>query len=844
MGNIYKVNVSGGVAAPVTTGSDYNSHPVWSHDGKTIAFASDKSGNFDVYTMSANGGVPMRLTYNSAADYPQDFTADNKFVLFNSPRNAPAKSVRFPSSRLFYNIYTVPVGGGRPILVSAAGMDVAHYNYAGTKIVFQDRKGYEDDYRKHHVSPVTRDIWIYNIPDNQYSKVTNFKGEDLAPVFASDDNSIYYTSEQDGTLNVYKRNVSSGTEMQMTHFKGFPVRDLSISANGTLAFVWKGDIYTMRDGSQPQKVAVAVADDAGYQASVVLPLNGVTEFEVSPNGKEVAFINRGELFVSGVKDARTKRITNTPWQERMICWSHNGKYLFFSAEREGKWGIYKVSLKDTTEKYFYASTLLNEEPVVVNDNDNFQPLCSPDNKKLAYVCERNVLKVMMFRSVKGGVLDIQAGAQNRFFGANDFYSLDYPDQAERTRTYLGSVKWDDNFGNNWSAKVIFSYRKNYDKFELFRDGKNATSWYQGPNYHDTDNFGFSAVAEHKGWLGGTTGVGFDYNYNHIYSNVLGENLTSSKKIAGVPGGYYTKGADRNVTNEWLRHVYGHGLISIPLSLNLVQSSYGGDFMWSGGVNVNFYPLITVSFSVTRSMRLPTYTDLYYTTATHEANADLNPEKATTYRIAMDFTGTNLRFAETGSATGGNYYDNFWNHFNAGYLFYYRDGSNIIDWVRAENETLWKSLQIGKVKARGTELSAEFVSWKFIKSVKAGYAHIHMNKKAEGYVSKTALDYLRDKVSLSGQFTLCKRIEADIFATWCDRVGGYYGAAVTKTYPYIDYKLFWKVDAAISFELVKKADMLANIYLKASNLFNERYYDCGGIRMPGTWISAGISITLF
>ena len=150
MGNIYKVNVSGGVAAPVTTGSDYNSHPVWSHDGKTIAFASDKSGNFDVYTMSANGGVPMRLTYNSAADYPQDFTADNKFVLFNSPRNAPAKSVRFPSSRLFYNIYTVPVGGGRPILVSAAGMDVAHYNYAGTKIVFQDRKGYEDDYRKHH----------------------------------------------------------------------------------------------------------------------------------------------------------------------------------------------------------------------------------------------------------------------------------------------------------------------------------------------------------------------------------------------------------------------------------------------------------------------------------------------------------------------------------------------------------------------------------------------------------------------------------------------------------------------------------------------------------------------
>ena len=400
MGNIYKVSAGGGVAAPVTTGSDYASHPIWSHDGKMIAYSSDKSGNFDIYVMSANGGVPTRLTYNSAADYPQDFTPDNKYILFSSPRNSPAKSVRFPSPRLFQNVYTIPVGGGRPILVSAAGMDIAHYNSAGTKIVFQDRKGYEDDYRKHHISPVTRDIWIYNIPGNQYNKVTNFKGEDLAPVFASDDNFIYYTSEQDGTLNVYKRNVASGNETQMTHFKGFPVRDLSVSANGTLAFVWKGDIYTMRDGSQPQKITVDISNNAGYQTSVVLPLTGVTEFAVSPNGKEVAFINRGELFVSGVKDARTKRVTNTPWQERMICWSHDGKYLFFSAERDGKWGIYKVALKDTTEKYFYASTLLNEEPVVVNDMDNFQPLCSPDNKKLAYVCERNTLKVMNLASGK------------------------------------------------------------------------------------------------------------------------------------------------------------------------------------------------------------------------------------------------------------------------------------------------------------------------------------------------------------------------------------------------------------------------------------------------------------
>jgi Tol biopolymer transport system component len=139
-GDIYRVDASGGVAVPLTIHEAQDMMPVWSHDGKTIAFASDRYGNFDVFTMPATGGAPTRLTYNSAADYPSDFSVDDKQVIFGSGRNSTAQSIRF-SIRMFKNLYSVPVTGGRSVLISAAGMENAHYNNDGSQIVFQDTKG-------------------------------------------------------------------------------------------------------------------------------------------------------------------------------------------------------------------------------------------------------------------------------------------------------------------------------------------------------------------------------------------------------------------------------------------------------------------------------------------------------------------------------------------------------------------------------------------------------------------------------------------------------------------------------------------------------------------------------
>ncbi len=392
-GDLYKVAASGGNAVALTMHEAHDYYPVWSHDGKSIAFASDRYGNFDVFVMPSEGGVPTRVTYNSAADYPYDFSPDNQKIIFGSSRQISNKNIRFYSPRIFQNLYSVSIKGGKPILLSEAGVELAHYNSKGTQIIYQDKKGYEDPWRKHHTSAVTRDIWVIDVNTKLYKKISSFEGEDREPLFSNDDKTIFYLSEKNGDQNLFKQ-TEDGKMTQLTKFKDHPVRHLSRTDNNQLCFSWNGEIYTMKEGDQPKKIAISINADARSNAEKIVSINGgATEIALAPNGKEIAFIFRGEVFVTSVEGGITKRITNTPQQERMVSWSPDSKKIIYAAERNDNWDIYQTSIVRKEEPYFYAATILKEEAVIATPEEEFGAKFSPDGKQISYIAERNVLKV-------------------------------------------------------------------------------------------------------------------------------------------------------------------------------------------------------------------------------------------------------------------------------------------------------------------------------------------------------------------------------------------------------------------------------------------------------------------
>ena len=150
-GDIYAVPASGGTATPLTLGESYEFAPVWSHDGKTIAFASDRYGNFDVFAMPSAGGNATRLTFHSTAEIPSSFSADDKSVLFSAYRQELASNAQFPTG-LMTQLYSVPVGGGRVSMVLPVPAVNATLDATGDKVIFEDVKGYESPWRKHHTS--------------------------------------------------------------------------------------------------------------------------------------------------------------------------------------------------------------------------------------------------------------------------------------------------------------------------------------------------------------------------------------------------------------------------------------------------------------------------------------------------------------------------------------------------------------------------------------------------------------------------------------------------------------------------------------------------------------------
>lgn len=393
-GDIYLVPAEGGTAIPLTVHPAHEYMPVWSNDGKTLAFASDRYGNMDVFVMPSGGGEATRLTWHSQGEYPYCFSSDDQSVLFGSSQLDDPANQQFPSGVL-PELYRVGVRGGMPQLVLTTPAQDARYSADGKTLIFHDRKGYEDEFRKHHRSSVARDIWKYDTATGRYARLSDFDGEDRNPVFAAGDQTIYFLSERSGTFNIWKTDTLGKSAAQVTRFDRHPVRHLSISRDGTLCFTRDGRLHTLREGQDARPLEVKVMQDIQGNEERILPVKGeITEMALSPNGKELAFVYRGEVFASSLSNGTTRRITNTPEQERSVSFSPDGRSLLYAGERNGRWNVYRTDLAREEEKYFFQSTVLKESAVVASEKDEFQPAWSPDGKEVAYLENRTTLRVI------------------------------------------------------------------------------------------------------------------------------------------------------------------------------------------------------------------------------------------------------------------------------------------------------------------------------------------------------------------------------------------------------------------------------------------------------------------
>ncbi len=411
--------------------------------------------------------------------------------------------------------------------------------------------------------------------------------------------------------------------------------------------------------------------------------------------------------------------------------------------------------------------------------------------------------------------EIQTAFQQKKYGANSFYTELFPNQYEDTKNFLASYKWNKQW-KNYNNSLQTYWRRHHDRFELFRDfeGAEKFTWYKDHNYHQTDVLGAKWITSHY-WNGHKTSVGVDVRNEHIFSNKLGHKMNDMKEVPFEKGRFFTKEANRFGTTLFLDQVFSlkKWLIAGGVAGHYTQE-YGLNAF--GGLDVNYQlnSISTLFFSANSAIRMPTFTDLYYENAKIKSNPNLKPEKSLTFELGTKIAKNNLKL-------------------NAS--IYYRMGFDIIDRLKKENETVWNSANLKQLNALGGDVYAQYqFKNNYLKSVKFSYSYLHLDKKAEGFDSRYALDYLNHKISFGFHHKIWHKISANWETTHFVRSGYYVNLNKEKVnyspYTLLNARLMWR-------------DKNVTLFGNLNNILNKSYVDYGGVEQPNFNFTVGVEIKL-
>lgn len=413
-----------------------------------------------------------------------------------------------------------------------------------------------------------------------------------------------------------------------------------------------------------------------------------------------------------------------------------------------------------------------------------------------------------------GVLKYQLGVVKKGFGANSFYSPVYPNQYEETKTLFTALRWEGKDKLHITPAVY--YRRNQDRFELYRN--NPASWYTGHNYHLTNVFGSNLNSWFK-WGWGKTAFGVEYRSEHIISNVLGEEMDEPKDVPGE-NAQFTKSAKRNTVSVFFEHAAYINRWTITAGL---MSNYISD----SDLGINVFPGLDVSYTISdgvklyssfnTSLRMPTFTDLYYDGPTNIGNPDLEPERSATVEGGMKLSSKLVR----GHA-----------------VVFYRCGKDIIDWVKTDSDDIWQAQNLTEINNLGAEIQAQFLFGNRYGSIfpnaKLSYLFNNLEKVEADFISYYVLDNLKHKLVGSLSQKLTKNLSFDLKFVYQDREGSYTKYEDAVSVGEVEYEPFWTFDAKLAY-----GTKGLTVFVSAKNIFDETYNDIGNVIQPGRWLKAGL-----
>jgi len=390
-GDIWTMPALGGVARRLTIHESYESKPQWSPDGKQILFQGNRFGNNDLFVMNADGSVPKRLTHHSTNDSDARWGSNGQ-VIFNTRR-------AFQQVEREQEIHAVNKNGGTPHrMMDAVGL-MPSPSPDGDFMVFV--KGNCRVEREAYTGPAHRSLWLYNTKGKTYMELTDFEGQEVYPDWGGGE--IFFLRAVDGRYNIFKLNLNADGKdpnriVQLTDFKDEGIRYFDVSEDGAKIVFERGvNIFTMNTKSKKVSKALKIQAAQDYRFDPIEHKTfskDATDFSLSPNEKQIAFIVRGELFVklNNKEKKRSVQLTDHPFRDKEPVWLNDTTLLFVS-DRDGKFDLHAVHSSDAKQVDLFKTFKTKVKKISNGADDEEGIVISPDRKKIAYRRGRGILVV-------------------------------------------------------------------------------------------------------------------------------------------------------------------------------------------------------------------------------------------------------------------------------------------------------------------------------------------------------------------------------------------------------------------------------------------------------------------